>query len=115
MGKWDAKPEPERPEQGADDSRLRETKRDDGKVQIRRDLGGDGHLARGDRTRFHTINFSAKAIPRTERDPAFSVRDDPVEEPKASPAQAQPIEPAVPVETEPGNMIDRLKRWLGGS
>jgi hypothetical protein len=115
VGKWDAKPEPERPEQGADDSGLRETKRVDGKVEIRRELGGDGHLARGDRTRFHTLNFSAKAIPRTERDPAFSVRDDPIELPEASPPPAPPIAPAAPVEAEPDNVIDRLKRWLGGS
>jgi hypothetical protein len=122
MGKWDAKPDPDRSGEKAGDARLRETNAEEGKVEIRRELGGDGHLARGDRTRFHTLNFTAHAIPRTERDPVFTARDEVAAEAdtgegagsSASPAPPLPPPPSG-VAAESGGVIARIKRWMGGS
>ena len=63
---------------GPDEPRdLRHTEHERADVRVTRDLSGEGHLARGDRTRMSRLNFTARARPRAEgeRDPAFVERD----------------------------------------
>jgi hypothetical protein len=77
------------PEQQPD---LRHTEHERGDVRVSRDLSGEGHLARGDRTRMSRLNFTARARPRDDgaRDPAFVERDAASVPPPAAPAAAEP-------------------------
>jgi hypothetical protein len=103
------------PEQQPD---LRHTEHERGDVRVSRDLSGEGHLARGDRTRMSRLNFTARARPRDDgaRDPAFVERDaasaPPPAPPPAPPAAA---EPAVAPDTadDGATLMQRVGRLFG--
>ncbi len=98
----------------ADDAQptdLRFTSHERNRITVDRDLGADGHLARGDKTRMSRINISARGRPADagERDPAFVEREAaaPVD-PAAPPVVATP-ESAVPAL----GLMHRLGRLFG--
>lgn len=97
---------------------LRYTGQGHGNVQVDRRLDGSGHLARGDKTRMSVLNFSARAQPRTERDPEFAFRPE-----RGAAAPPDPAGDPVPPAAEPGadapadraesTVLDKIKRILG--
>lgn len=104
------------PDSGPDDEAkkqgLRFTSHERDNVSVDRDLGAEGHLARGDKTRMSRINFSARARPADpgERDATFVERD---AASGVEPAPAPVVEPTESEPTAPG-LMQRLGKLFGG-
>lgn len=83
-------------------------------VQVRRDLSGQGHLARGDKTRMSRLDFSARARPADpgERDPEFVARERAGAGDVPAPPAPEPAAPVPPPEPS-GSLLERLGRWFG--
>jgi hypothetical protein len=99
---------------------LRYSKEERQNVRVERQLDGSGHLARGDKTRMSVLNFSARAQPRTERDPDFAFRPAPPARQLDGDAPASPVPPAAEPVVEPeaakpvqGSVIGKIKKILG--
>ena len=93
---------------------LRHTEHEHREVRVSRDLSGEGHLARGDKTRMSRLNFSARAQPRDagERDRVFVERDtasagEPAPEPAAPPA------PPPPAAEDAATLMQRVGKLFG--
>ncbi len=59
-------------------------------VEVTRELGGGGRLARGSGTRYSTLKFSSRGVPRDEGPPA-SVDDVEGERDDETPAEKEPV------------------------
>ena len=96
---------------GADDDAkptdLRFTSHERNRISVDRDLGADGHLARGDKTRMSRINISARGRPADagERDSVFVERE--------GAAAAESTAPPVVAAPEPPPLAPGLMHRLG--
>jgi hypothetical protein len=101
------------PDSGSDDEAkaadLRFTSHERNNVSVDRNLGADGHLARGDKTRMSRINFTARARPADpgERDATFVDREAAGEAGPAGKPEVAPPEPPAP------GLLQRLGRLFG--
>lgn len=116
-----AVPDPRLGPDGTRKKDLRYTEHGQHNVHVDRQLDGSGHLARGDRTHMSVLNFSARAQPRTERDPEFAFRPEPASRSAATPPQAaseparseRPGLPATDLEPPEGSVLAKIKKILG--
>jgi len=119
----DDEPEATDPLLNADGTRkkdLRYSEHERDNIRVDRQLDGSGHLARGDKTRMSVLNFSARAQPRTERDPDFAFRPEPASRAPAADTPASPEPPATdadpaaaPSDPVEGSVIGKIKKILG--
>lgn len=141
MAKYDAAkgpeqdPDAEPPPVDAEKPDLRRSTYEKDNIRVERNLnsnmGGDGHIARGNLTRFQSLNFSVRGRPADpgERDPVFverergAIRSDPPHiasgTVSASPEAAAPEQtPAAPEQAAPSDapsgVFGALKRLFGG-
>lgn len=135
MGTFDAAPGPEPEAQDPEKKDLRKTEHEDRGVRVERNLGSEGHLARGNRTRMQSLNFSVKGRPAMEgeRDPVFTGREDgttagrqaasarkdgaaePVAPPPASASEAAATDRPPPDRPPaPGGLLASIKKLFGG-
>ncbi len=143
MGKYDAAkgpeqdPEAEPPPVDPAEPDLRRSAYQKDNIRVERNLnsnlGGDGHIARGNMTRFQSLNFSVRGRPADpgERDPTFTDRERGASPSKSDPTHIQSgtvsastelaapeATPAAPEQSAPSDapsgVFNALKRLFGG-
>lgn len=85
-------------------------------VEVTRDLGGSGRLARGGSTRYSTLKFSSRGVPREEEVPPGEDAPDGAERAPMGAPVTPTVAETVPVaarDEPPPGLLGRVARLLG--